>query len=108
MDEMMKLDFSAMRSYILEKFSAEGDFSFLKEEELPAMVDTLIGLDKAYMETSGVNEGGVYDDDEAYEQLFVGLAQKFPQYKMYCMRMTEDYLDFSEEYMAKVGAIEWE
>ncbi len=102
------VDVAEMKRYILDKFTAEGDFSFLKDGELSAMVDALVEFDEAYMTKSGANEGAVYDDDEAYEAIFAGMQQRFAPYKMYAMRLTEDYLDFAEEYLASVGAIEWE
>jgi len=27
---------------------------------------------------------------------------------MYCMRFVDDYLDYSEQYLDSIGAIEWE
>ena len=43
-----------------------------------------------------------------YEMLIAALQNKYPNYKMYAMRLAEDYLDFSEEYLVSVDAIEWE
>ena len=53
------IDESALRDYILNKFTAEGDFDFLKEGELPAIVDAMRGFDEEYMRASGANEGEV-------------------------------------------------
>lgn len=75
---------------------------------MPAVVDALMELDEEYMQKSGANDGALYDDDEAYELIFAGIGKRFAQYKMYAMRLTEDYMDFAEEYLASVGAIEWE
>ena len=102
------VDVNALREYVLNKFRTEGDFTFLKEGELETMVDALIALDNEYMAKSGADEGEVYDDDEAYELIFAGMQKKFPQYKMYAMRLSEDYLDFTEEYLASIDAIDWE
>ncbi|HWQ58245.1 MAG TPA: hypothetical protein VN540_04425 [Clostridia bacterium] len=102
------VDVNEMKKYILDKFAAEGDFSFLKEGELPAMVDALMALDEEYMKGSGADAGEVYDDDAAFERIFEGMKVRFPQYKMYAMRLAEDYMDFAEEYLGSVGAIEWE
>ena len=49
-----------------------------------------------------------YEDDDVYEMLIAALQNKYPNYKMYAMRLAEDYLDFSEEYLVSVDAIEWE
>lgn len=103
---MPDIDKSAMRAYVLDKFVKEGDFDFLKSGELNEMVDAMIELDTAYMDY--LAEDAMYEDDDAYEKLFTAMQERYPQYKMYCMRLAEDYLDFAEEYLVSVGAIEWE
>ncbi len=102
------IDAQELRAYILNKFTAEGDFDFLKEGELAEIVDAMLSYDEEYMQSSGANEGEVYDDDDAYDLIFARLQKAYPQYKMYCMRLAEDYLDFTEEYLASVDAIDWE
>ena len=100
------VDQKEMRAYILDKFQKEGDFDFLKEGEMEAMVDAMLAADAGYMAT--LPEEGEYDDDAAYELLFADLQSRFADYKMYAMRLAEDYLDFAEEYLVSVDAIEWE
>ena len=100
------VDMQEMRAYILDKFQKEGDFDFLQEGELEAMVDAMLAADAAYMEP--LPEDGEYDDDAAYEALYADLQQRFPAYKMYAMRLSEDYLDFAEEYLVSVDALEWD
>jgi len=99
---------SELRMYALEKFNAEGDFTFLKEGELERMVDSMIALDTEYMNRVGAFDDGEYDDDAAYEHIFETMKRLYPDYQMYCMRLSEDYLDFSEEYLDSIGAIEWD
>ena len=60
------------------------------------------------MEKSGVFDGGVYDDDEAFERVQAALMESFPEHKMYAMRFAEDYLDYSEEYLEESGLIDWD
>ncbi len=99
-------DKNIMKEYIIGKFKAEGDFDFLKEGELDKIISTLIAEDAAYQ--ASIGDDGVYDDDDAYERMFEKLKNTYPEYKMYCMRMVEDFLDFSEEYLVSIDAIEWE
>ena len=100
------VDLNAMREYILNKFKCEGDFAFLKEGEMEKFVDEMMSVDQAYLAT--LTEDDDYDDDAAYEKLFAVMQKSHPDYKMYAMRLAEDYLDFSEEFLESVGAIEWE
>ncbi|MEA4969681.1 MAG: hypothetical protein VB051_04015 [Candidatus Pelethousia sp.] len=100
------VDQNAMRHYILDRFKQEGDFRFLKEGEMETIVDAMRAVDAAYMAT--LPEDGEYDDDAAYERLFADLKSRFPDYKTFAMRLAEDYLDFAEQYLVSVDAIEWD
>ena len=100
------VDMNAMKAYIIEKFKAEGDFEFLKEGLLEEMVTEMLSLDQAYMAKLG--EDDEYDDDDVYDILFETMQKKYPDYKMFAMRLAEDYLDFAEEYLVNVDAIEWD
>ncbi len=97
------------KAFILRKFTEQGDFlEIVNAETLSDMVGSIISFDEAYMHESGVDDGGVYDDDAAYEFIYKKLCQKYADYKMYLMRLAEDYLDYNEQYLESIGAIEWE
>jgi len=100
------IDLNAMHEYIANKFRVEGDFDFLKEGLLDELVSELMSIDQAYL--AKLADDAEYDDDDAYALMFEGVQKKYPDYKMYAMRLAEDYLDFSEEYLESVGAIEWD
>ena len=104
----MEINTADALEYITEKFRAEGDFAFIPEDDLHKVVASLLQIDNGYMSEAGVYDGGIYDEDEAYEMLSKGIQASFPQYKMYAMRITEDYMDFAEEYLASIDAIDWE
>ncbi len=106
MDEEYSLE--QAKAYILNKFTEQGDFLILPSDVLDAMLNRVMALDEEFMEQSGVNDGAEYDDDAAYEYLFNTLTKEFPDQKMYCMRFVDDYLDYSEQYLDSIGAIEWE
>ena len=96
------------KKFIKEKFVSQGDFLIFKEEIFDRMLDRIVELDEEFKETSGVNDGEVYDDDKAFDYLFEGMQKSFEEQKMYCMRFTEDYMDYSEQYLESIGAIEWD
>ena len=100
------VDLNEMKAYILNKFNVEGDFDFLKDGLMEELVDTMMAIDQSYLAKLGEDDD--YDDDDAYDLLYEGMQKKYPELKMYAMRLSEDYLDFSEEYLESVGAIEWE
>ncbi|MDD6720778.1 MAG: hypothetical protein PUE24_00585 [Clostridiales bacterium] len=100
------VDLNEMKAYILNKFNVEGDFDFLKDGLMEELVDVMMAIDQSYLAKLGEDDD--YDDDDAYDLLYEGMQKKYPELKMYAMRLSEDYLDFSEEYLESVGAIEWE
>lgn len=89
------------------RFKGLGDYDFLPPKDLDAMVDALVSMDAEYMREAGVAEGGIYDDEVAFDRLLAGMKERFSQYQMYLMRMTEDYMDIFEEYLDSIDAIEW-
>ena len=100
------VDLNEMKAYILNKFNVEGDFDFLKDGLMEELVDAMMAIDQNSLAKLGEDDD--YDDDDAYDLLYEGMQKKYPELKMYAMRLSEDYLDFSEEYLESVGAIEWE
>lgn len=107
--ETKEYDAQQARQYILEQFTKQGDFLELFDEAaLDGLVGEVIALDEAYMQQSGVNDGEVYDDDDAYDFMHEKICAAHPEHKMYMMRLVEDYMDFNEQYLESIGAIEWE
>ncbi|MBR0425470.1 MAG: hypothetical protein IJK01_05035 [Clostridia bacterium] len=96
------------KAFILNKFTEQGDFLILPSDVLDAMLTRVMALDEEFMEKSGVNDGAEYDDDAAFDALFETMTKEFPDQKMYCMRFVDDYLEYSEQYLDSIGAIEWE
>ncbi len=90
---------------IKEKFDNEGDFDFMKPEELEGIISEFVGIDYDYMEKLGDEP---YDEDVVYELLDAAANERLPQYKTYLMRLVDDYMDFMEEYLVDAGYVEWE
>ena len=105
MEEYSKAD---ARSYIADKFAEQGDFNILPRDVFEKMLDKVMELDEAFMAETGVNEGQVYDDDQAFDYMMKGLQDAFPEQKMYAMRFVEDYMEYDEAYLESAGLIEWD
>ena len=88
-------DVKAAKEYIAEKFREQGDFSIIEPKLFDQMLDRVMALDEEYMENSGVEDGGVYDDDAAYDYMHEKLMAEFPEHKMYMMRLVDDYMAVS-------------
>jgi len=103
--EEYDINVSAAAEIIAREFENEGDFDFMKEEEREGLIKKLITVDLAYMDEIGE---GIYDEDVVYERLYAAAEEQCPQYKTYLMRFVDDYMDFMEQYLVSVGAVEWE
>ena len=105
MEEYSRAD---ARAFIEKKFDQQGDFGILSREVFEKMLDKVMDLDEAFMAQTGVNDGAVYDDDQAFEYMMKELQTAFPEQKMYAMRFVEDYMEYDEAYLESVGLIDWE
>lgn len=90
---------------IKQSFDNEGDFSFMKPEELEAVIKSLVAVDYGYMNEIGDEP---YDEDVVYDRLYKAANEALPQYKTYLMRLCDDYMDFMEQYLVDLGVVEWE
>jgi len=102
------IDSEQARAFILEKFREQGDFSIIDDATFDKMLTRVIELDDAFMRASGVEDGGVYDDDAAFEFMHEKMMAEFAEHKMYMMRLVEDYMEYNEAYLESIGAIDWE
>ena len=105
MEEYSKAD---ARAYIADRFARQGDFGILPKDVFEKMLDAVMDLDEAFMAQTGVDEGAVYDDDQAFEYMMKKMQEAFPEQKMYAMRFVEDYMEYSEAYLESAGLIDWE
>lgn len=102
----MILELAGAKTYIAEKFTNQGDFAFIPDNDFSAMLDALIALDNAYLDEIG--EDDPYDEDLIFERMTGELNKRFPAYKTYVMRFVDDYMDFMEQYLVSIDAVEWE
>ena len=101
----MELNLEEAKAYVSDKFVKQGEYDFLDEATLNKMLDTLLDMDSAYMDTLG--DDGDYDEDAVFDAMHERMMKDYPSYKMYMMRFVEDYMDFMDEYLDSIGAIEW-
>ena len=101
----MEIDFDEAKKYIVGEFKNQGDFDFIPAEECSAMVSLLVDIDSEYM--LEVMEDDIYDEDFIYEKMLAAITEKYDKYKTYLMRFVDDYMDFMEQYLASIDAVEW-
>ena len=103
MEEMFDRDEAV--KYVMNDLYIEGDFDFMKPEELESAISAFVDIDYKYMQELGEEP---YDEDAVYEMLLAAANERLPQYKTYLMRLVEDYMDFMEQFLVDEGYVEWE
>ena len=101
----MEIDFNKAKEYINDEFRKQGDFDFIPAEERSLMVEMLVDIDSEYM-LEGMKDD-IYDEDFIYEKMLKAVSAEYDKYKTYLMRFIDDYMDFMEQYLASIDAIEW-
>jgi hypothetical protein len=93
----MELDIIAAKDFIAGKFRNAGDFDFIPDEQLEEIISALVAIDDEYLRK-------IAEDDSPYDEV----SSKFSRYQTYLMRLVDDYMDFMEQYLVSIDAVEWE
>lgn len=102
-------DAAEAKAFIRDRFIEQGDFlEIVDDETLDAFICAAMALDEAFMHETGADDGRVYDDDAAFDYMHEGMMLRFPNHRMYMLRLVEDYMDYNEAYLDSLGLIDWE
>lgn len=112
---MQGFDEAAAMRHILHHMDRKTLTSYGKQGE--ALVREALALDLAYMRQNGVltSEGtggeAYYDDDEAFEAIVEGLAEKHGWDDAKTAKaglLVDAYMDAMEAFMEQAGLLQWE
>ena len=103
----MELDIIAAKDFIAGKFRNAGDFDFIPDEQLEEIISALVAIDDEYLRKIAEDDSP-YDEEYVYEHMLKSVSSKFSRYQTYLMRLVYDYMDFMEQYLVSIDAVEWE
>lgn len=103
----MELDIIAAKDFIAGKFRNAGDFDFIPDEQLEEIISALVAIDDEYLRKIAEDDSP-YDEEYVYENMLKSVSSKFSRYQTYLMRLVDDYMDFMEQYLVSIDAVEWE
>ena len=103
----MELDIIAAKDFIAGKFRNAGDFDFIPDEQLEEIISALVAIDDEYLRKIAEDDSP-YDEEYVYEHMLKSVSSKFGRYQTYLMRLVDDYMDFMEQYLVSIDAVEWE
>ena len=84
-----------------------GDFDFIPDEQLEEIISALVAIDDEYLRKIAEDDSP-YDEEYVYEHMLKSVSSKFSRYQTYLMRLVDDYMDFMEQYLVSIDAVEWE
>ena len=103
----MELDIIAAKDFIAGKFRNAGDFDFIPDEQLEEIISALVAIDDEYLRKIAEDDSP-YDEEYVYEHMLKSVSSKFRRYQTYLMSLVDDYMDFMEQYLVSIDAVEWE
>lgn len=95
------------KDFIAGKFRNAGDFDFIPDEQLEEIISALVAIDDEYLRKIAEDDSP-YDEEYVYEHMLKSVSSKFSRYQTYLMRLVDDYMDFMEQYLVSIDAVEWE
>ena len=101
----MELDIIAAKDFIAGKFRNAGDF--IPDEQLEEIISALVAIDDEYLRKIAEDDSP-YDEEYVYEHMLKSVSSKLSRYQTYLMRIVDDYMDFMEQYLVSIDAVEWE
>ena len=74
---------------------------------LEEIISALVAIDDEYLRKIAEDDSP-YDEEYVYEHMLKSVSSKFSRYQTYLMRLVDDYMDFMEQYLVSIDAVEWE
>ena len=103
----MELDIIAAKDFIAGKFRNAGDFDFIPDEQLEEIISALVAIDDEYLRKIAEDDSP-YDEEYVYKHMLKSVSSELSRYQTYLMRLVDDYMDFMEQYLVYIDAVEWE
>ena len=90
-----------------QKILSRANFDFIPDEQLEEIISALVAIDDEYLRKIAEDDSP-YDEEYVYEHMLKSVSSKFSRYQTYLMRLVDDYMDFMEQYLVSIDAVEWE
>ncbi len=96
-------------AYIHGKMKSEAAYKGVPDEDLQNILRAAMDADAEFMKSNKIDEGALYDEDEAYEYIYEKLGKgKDQEQKALVSLITDGYLEYWDQYLDQQGLIDWE
>lgn len=103
------IDKKAALEYVISAMKKGAEFKGVEDEDISRIATQAMEADFAYMEQAKVSDGGVYDEDDAYDFIMERLTKgKDDEVSALISLIVDGYLEYFDEYLEKNDLIDWE
>lgn len=103
------IDKKAALEYVISIMKKCEEYKGIEEADISRITAQAIEADFAYMDKANVNDGGVYDEDDAYDYIMEILTKgKDDETSALISLIVDGYLEYFDEYLEKNDLIDWE
>lgn len=106
---MNGIDKAAALEYVIAAMNKGEEFKGFEKDDIIKVAGQAQEADFAYMEQANVEDGGVYDEDDAYDFIMERLTKgKDDETTAMISLIVDGYLEYFDEYLEKNDLIDWE
>lgn len=103
------IDRKAALDYVINSMKKGEEFKGVEQEDIEKYASSAMDADFAYMEQAKVDDGGIYDEDDAYDFIMEALSKGKDEETIALISLIVDgYLEYFDEYLEKNDLIDWE
>ena len=103
------IDRKAALEYVISAMKKGEEFKGIEQEDISKYTAQAMEADFSYMDEAKVDDGGVYDEDDAYDYIMNILSKGKDDETIAMISLIVDgYLEYFDEYLEDNDLIDWE
>lgn len=103
------IDKKAALEYVISAMKKGEEFKGVEDEDITRITTQAMDADFAYMEQANIEDGGVYDEDDAYDFIMEQLKKgKDDETVALISLIVDGYLEYFDQYLEENDLIDWE
>ena len=103
------IDKKAALEYVISSIKKDEAFKGIEEQDIKVVTEQAMDADFSYMDNADIDNGGVYDEDDAYDFIMARLTKGKDEETIAMISLIVDsYLEYFDEYLEKNDLIDWE
>lgn len=106
---MLEINKQEALEFVIGKMKEDATFKGVEVNDIETLAKKVMDADFAYMESANVEEGGVYDEDDAFDFIMEKLGKGLDdENKALVSLITDGYFEYFDVYLEENDLIDWE